>query len=74
MKLQIHSKELLMKIGTVSAAIALVLAGSWYTARQMERQTSEVSSPLSDRQVIILDAGHGASTETELFQKKRLPL
>ena len=62
MSLQIHSKELLMKIGTVSAAIALVLAGSWYTARKMERQSREVSSPLSDRQVIILDAGHGTSS------------
>jgi len=59
MKIHIDSKELIMRAGAVCAAIALVLAGSWYTVRHMERQTKEVSSSADDGQIIILDAGHG---------------
>ncbi|MBR4320540.1 MAG: hypothetical protein IKI37_09005 [Oscillospiraceae bacterium] len=52
----------LIKIGAVFAAIALVIAGSWYTVRQMERQTAQTNAQASTGQVIILDAGHGASS------------
>ena len=52
-------RNYLMKIGAVAAAVALVLAGSWYTMRQMNRKTAQVSSSASDGQIIILDAGHG---------------
>jgi N-acetylmuramoyl-L-alanine amidase len=49
----------LMKIGSVAAAVALILAGSWYSVRQMNQKTAQVSSAASDGQIIILDAGHG---------------
>lgn len=52
----------LMKIGTVAAVVALVLAGSWYTVRHMHEKTALVNSSASGGQVIILDAGHGEST------------
>ncbi|MBE6876646.1 MAG: cell wall hydrolase [Ruminococcus sp.] len=52
-------KNCLTKIGAVVAAVTLVLAGSWYTMRQMNRKTAQVSSSASDGQIIILDAGHG---------------
>ena len=52
----------LMKIGTVTTAIALVIAGSWYTVRRMERQTAQTNAQASAGQVIILDAGHGESS------------
>ena len=55
----IDQKQLVMRIGTVAAAIALVLAGSWYTVRHMEQETRQVNSSASDGQIIILDAGHG---------------
>lgn len=55
----IHKKELLARIGAVSSAVALVLAGSWYTVRHMEKSTSLVNSSASNGQIIILDAGHG---------------
>ena len=51
----------LMKIGAVTAAIALVITGSWYTVHQMERQTTQANAPANNKQVIILDAGHGGS-------------
>ena len=56
------NKHYLMKMGTVAAVIALVLAGSWYTVRHMNEKTAFVNSSASDGQVIILDAGHGEST------------
>lgn len=59
MHIYFSSKQLGMRIGAVTAAVALVLASSWYTVRHMERQTREVSSSASDGQIIILDAGHG---------------
>ncbi|MBR1554100.1 MAG: hypothetical protein IJ644_01765 [Oscillospiraceae bacterium] len=49
------------KIGAVISAVALVLAGSWYTMRRMNQQTAQVSSSASNGQMIILDAGHGES-------------
>lgn len=57
--MNLDKKQLLARIGAVTAAIALVAAGSWYTVRHMEQDTSLVSSSVSDRQVIVLDAGHG---------------
>ncbi len=51
----------LMKIGAAATAVALVIAGSWYTVRHMEQKTAQVSSAASDGQIIILDAGHGGS-------------
>ncbi len=55
-------KKYLMKIGTVAAAVALVIAGSWYTVRHMEQKTVLVNSSASNGQIIILDAGHGESS------------
>lgn len=55
----IHKKELLARVGAVTSAVALVIAGSWYTVRRMEHSVSQVSSSASNGQVIILDAGHG---------------
>ena len=52
-------KKYLMKVGSVTAVIALILAGSWYTVRHMNQKTALVNSSASDGQVIILDAGHG---------------
>lgn len=57
--MNMNKKQLLARVGAVTSAIALVLAGSWYTVRQMERSASQVSSSASDGQIIILDAGHG---------------
>ena len=58
----IHKKELLARVGAVTSAVALVIAGSWYTVRRMEQSAKQVSSAASNGQVIILDAGHGEST------------
>ncbi|MDE6086985.1 MAG: N-acetylmuramoyl-L-alanine amidase [Oscillospiraceae bacterium] len=55
----IHKKELLARVGAVTSAVALVIAGSWYTVRRMEQSAKQVSSAASNGQVIILDAGHG---------------
>ncbi|MDE7121573.1 MAG: N-acetylmuramoyl-L-alanine amidase [Oscillospiraceae bacterium] len=55
----IHKKELLARVGAVTSAVALVIAGSWYTVRRMEQSARQVSSAASNGQVIILDAGHG---------------
>ena len=49
------------KIGAVVSAVALVLAGSWYTMRRMNQKIAQVSSSASNGQMIILDAGHGGS-------------
>ena len=50
-----------MKIGTVLAAVGLVIAGAWYNIRQIHQKTVQVSSAACNGQVIILDAGHGES-------------
>ncbi|MBR1530157.1 MAG: hypothetical protein IJ642_12795 [Oscillospiraceae bacterium] len=52
----------LMKIGSIAAAVTLVIAGSWYSVRQMNQKTAQVNSSAADGQIIILDAGHGESS------------
>ena len=52
-------EKYVLKIGAVISAVALVLAGSWYTMRRMNQKTAQVNSSASNGQIIILDAGHG---------------
>lgn len=53
------NKTYLMKIGTVTAAVAMVLTGAWYTSKKLYQKTVQVNSAAGNGQVIILDAGHG---------------
>ena len=59
MNINNNTKQLLARIGAVTSAITLVLAGSWYAVRHIEPSTNQVNSSASDGQIIILDAGHG---------------
>ena len=53
---------LLTRIAAVAAAVALTFAGAWYAAGRAKQNVLQTAAGLPERRVIILDAGHGAST------------
>lgn len=53
-------KQLLGRIAAVSAAVALTICGAYAAAVRADRNALQAGNTAGDRQVIILDAGHGA--------------
>ena len=52
---------LVKRIAAVLAAISLTVAGAWYAAGRAKQNVLQTAAGTGERQVIILDAGHGAS-------------
>lgn len=53
-------KKYIIKITAGLAAIALTITGAWYTAGTVrENHYISVSTSQQEKQVIVLDAGHG---------------
>lgn len=53
-----QTKKILIRLGAVSAAIAVTLGAAWYSTRNL-LPAVPASVDSDQRQVIILDAGHG---------------
>ena len=47
------------RIAAVLAAISLTIAGAWYAAGRAKQNVLQTAGSAGERQVIILDAGHG---------------
>lgn len=56
------ASSLIKRISAVLAAVSLTIAGAWYAAGRARENVRQTAAGTGDRQVIILDAGHGAST------------
>ena len=54
-----NARSLLLRVGAVTAAVALTICGSLYAAKRAGQNTIQTSTGETEKQVIILDAGHG---------------
>lgn len=57
-------KTVIGRAAAVCTAIAVTICGACLAAKRAERSALQVTGMAGSRQVIILDAGHGASTKT----------
>ena len=55
------TSTLAKRIAAVLAAISLTIAGACYAAGRAKQNVLQTAGSAGERQVIILDAGHGAS-------------
>lgn len=54
-----QNKQLIGRIAAVCAAVAVTICGAYYASTRAERAAMQAGSTMGERQVIILDAGHG---------------
>lgn len=54
-----QTKTLLRRVGAVVTAVALTIGAAWYAAVRAEQNVLQTNSSDHNRQVIVLDAGHG---------------
>lgn len=57
--IRMKASSLAKRIGAVLAAVAMTIAGAWYAAGRAQNNVRQTAAGTGDRQVIILDAGHG---------------
>ena len=52
-------RQLLLRVGAVAAAVAITIGASWYAADRARQSAVPAGTEETEKQVIILDAGHG---------------
>ena len=52
-------RQLLLRVGAVAAAVAITIGASWYAADRARQSVVPAGTEETEKQVIILDAGHG---------------
>lgn len=57
-----ETAKLLKRTAAVLAAVAVTITAAWYTAGRVERNVRLTGTENAEKQVIILDAGHGGSS------------
>ena len=63
-------KNVIGRAAAVCTAVTLTICGACLAAKRAEQGALQVTSTAGSRQVMILDAGHGAYSENRVFLRK----